>query len=33
VAVTPEGFSAARATTDAIRAMVADLDGFAGERA
>jgi DNA-binding PadR family transcriptional regulator len=33
VAVTPDGFSAARTTTDAIRAMVADLDGFAGERA
>jgi DNA-binding PadR family transcriptional regulator len=33
VAVTAEGISAARATTDAIRAMIGDLDGFAGERA
>jgi DNA-binding PadR family transcriptional regulator len=33
VAVTPEGRSVAQATTQAIQAMIGDLDGFAGGRA
>jgi len=33
VAVTAEGRSAAQSTTQAIQAMIGDLDGFAGERA
>jgi DNA-binding PadR family transcriptional regulator len=31
VTVTPEGLAAVRATTGAIRAMMDDLDGLAGE--
>jgi len=33
VAVTTEGLSATRATTEAIQAMIGDLEGFAGESA